>query len=367
MAEEPFTKRLISLDFFRGLTIAGMIIVNTPGSNDYIFGPLKHAEWNGITPTDYVFPFFIYIVGVSVVLAYTKYFSKGRQRTELVSKIVKRTAIIFGLGILLNLFPGFDFANIRIPGVLQRIAIVFLACSLLFLFTSKKTQWWVGGGLLIGYWLIVTLIPHPEFGLMLAEPGINIAAWIDSSLIPGSMYQGSWDPEGILSTFPAIASGITGMIAGHLIVSDQPGERKVIGLMVGGFVAFTLGGMWDWIFPINKNLWTSSYVLYTSGLASMVLGGCYYWIDLLNKSEGTFPGVVFGTNAITAYVISGILPTLTHSNWLGGTSFRSLFMSGGISIGFDPYIVSFLWALFFCFLCYIPVYYLYRNRIFIKV
>lgn len=367
MADKPLQKRLISLDFFRGLTIIGMIIVNTPGSHTYVFPPLEHAEWNGITPTDYIFPFFIYIVGVSIVLAYTKYLSKGRERGEMVPKIIKRSLIIFGLGLFLNLFPNFDFANIRIPGVLQRIAIVFFTCSLLFLFTSKRTQWWVTGGLLVGYWLIIALVPHPEYGLSLTEPGKTIAGWIDYSIIPGTLYQGTWDPEGLMSTLPAIASGITGMIAGYLIISDRSRERKVIGLMVGGLVAFTLGSMWSWAFPLNKNLWTSSYVLYTSGLASMVLGACYYWIDLLDRSKGTFTGVVFGTNAITAYVISGILPVVTHTHWLGGSSLRSIFMTGGTSVGLNPYLVSFLWAVFFCFLCYIPVYYLYKNKIFIKV
>lgn len=367
MADKPLSQRLISLDFFRGITIAAMIIVNTPGSYDYVFGPLAHADWNGITPTDYIFPFFIFIVGVSIVLAYTKYLSKGRERNEMVPKIVKRSIIIFGLGIFLNLFPDFDFANTRIPGVLQRIAIVFFACALLFLYTSQRTQWWIGGGILVAYWLVIALVPHPELGLSLAEPGKNIAAWIDNTLIPGSLYQGSWDPEGILSTLPAIATGITGMIAGYAIVSDRSRERKVISLMAGGLLAFVLGNMWGWVFPLNKHLWTSSFVLYTSGLASMVLGVCYYWIDILNKSQGTFAGVVFGTNAITAYVISGMLPVLTHSSLLGEASLRSLFISGGTNIGLNPYFVSFLWAVFFCFICFIPVYYLYKNRIFIKV
>lgn len=361
------SKRLISLDFFRGLTIAGMIIVNTPGSWDFVYHPLHHAEWNGITPTDFVFPFFVFIVGVSIVLAYTKQLSKGREPKEMVPKIFKRSIIIFALGVFLNLFPEFDFANVRIPGVLQRISIVFLVCALLFLFTSTRTHWIVGIVSLIFYWLVMVLIPHPDYGEVLLEPGKNIAAWIDSKLVPGSMYQGTWDPEGILSTIPAIVSGITGMLAGHLIVSDRTDDRKVIWLMTGGFVAFTLGSIWNWFFPINKNLWTSSYVLYTSGLASLALGISYFWIDTLNQKKGTFPGVVFGSNAITAYVISGVLPILTHSTMFGEESIRSLFMSGGTGLGLGPYFVSFLWALLFCFLCYIPVYYLYKNKIFIKV
>lgn len=367
MNKKPSSNRLVSLDFFRGLTIIGMIIVNDPGSWNYVFTPLEHAEWNGVTPTDFVFPFFIFIVGVSIVLAYTKYLEKGRDRSEMVPKIIRRSLTIFALGIFLGLFPEFDFANIRIPGVLQRIAIVFFACAMLFLYTSRKTQIWTCCILLIGYWGIIALIPHPELGLSLAEPGHNIAAWLDYTVIPGTLYRGTWDPEGILSTLPAIASGITGMFAGYLIISERTRQQKVIGLMVGGFVAYAVANMWDWVFPLNKNLWTSSYVLYTSGLASLTLGACYYWIDVLGRSKGTYVGVVFGTNAITAYVISGILPVITHTAWLQERSLVSLFMDGLTSIGVNPYLASFLWALLFCFLCFIPVYYLYKNKIFIKV
>jgi predicted acyltransferase len=349
------------------MTIIGMIIVNTPGSWSYVYPPLQHAEWNGATPTDLVFPFFIFIVGVSIVLAYTKYLERGKERGEMVPKIVRRSLTIFALGIFLALFPEFDFANIRLPGVLQRIAIVFFSCALLFLYSSKKTQLWVGWSLLIGYWLVMTLIPHPELGLSLAEPGRNIAAWIDITFIPGRLYQGTWDPEGLLSTIPTIASGITGMMAGYLIVSDRSHERKVIGLMVGGLAAFTLGNMWDWFFPINKHIWTSSYVLYTSGLASMVLGASYYWIDLLGKSKGTFAGVVFGTNAITAYVLSGVLLVVTHRAWIGDQSLVSFFMDNLTSLGIDPYLASLTWALFYCGICFVPVYVLYKKRIFIKI
>lgn len=367
MADKPSSNRLISLDFFRGMTIIGMIIVNTPGSWSYVYPPLEHAEWNGATPTDLVFPFFIFIVGVSIVLAYTKYLERGKERGEMVPKIIKRSLTIFALGIFLALFPEFDFANIRIPGVLQRIAIVFLSCAILFLYTSRKTQLWIGAGLLLGYWLIMALIPHPDLGISLAEPGRNIAAWMDSTFIPGRLYQGTWDPEGLLSTFPAIASGISGMIAGFLIVSDNSQERKVIGLMVGGLVAYTVGNMWNWVFPINKHIWTSSYVLYTSGLASMVLGACYYWMDLRGKKKGTFPGVAFGTNPITAYVLSGVLLVVTHRAWLGDRSLVSLFMDGLTSVGIEPHLASLMWALCYCFLCFIPVYILYKKKIFIKV
>lgn len=370
----PKQGRLISLDAFRGFTIAAMIIVNTPGgSHNDAYGPLRHAEWNGITPTDFIFPFFIFIVGVSIVLSYTKQQARGVARRLMTRKVLSRSVIIFALGIFLNLFPAFDFAGLRIPGVLQRIALVFLACALLFLYTSRRTQAGLAAGILIIYWLLMTLVPVPGYGYAILEPGKNLAAWFDSMLIPGTMYQGTWDPEGVLSTFPAIASGITGMLAGHLLIAGKTRERKIIWLFFAGLIGYGLGNCWNWFFPLNKNLWTSSYVMYTSGLAAMILAAFYFFIDVLGYSKWTKPGVIFGSNAITAYVIAGILPSLLNmslgggESGSGGESINSLFMNGLTGAGFSPPFASLLWALGFCLICYIPVYLLYKKRIFIKV
>ena len=249
-------KRLVSLDAFRGLTIAGMIIVNTPGSWGHVYSPLLHAYWHGITPTDLVFPFFLFIVGVSIALAYTKRIAADTPKKQMVRKVIRRSLIIFGLGIFLALFPKFDFANLRIPGVLQRIAIVFFVCALLFLNTGWKRQASIGLGLLIGYWLVMAIVPVPidevvrnaiETGEVLSasgmipvevpkvisgsfiaanyEPGINMEAWLDRQLIPGRIYQKTWDPEGLLSTLPSIATGISGMLVGTLLVSKLNLER----------------------------------------------------------------------------------------------------------------------------------------------
>lgn len=361
-------ERLISLDAFRGFTIAAMIVVNDPGGSHHdAYPPLRHADWNGITPTDFIFPFFIFIVGVSIVLSYTKQQAKGVPRSRMVGKILKRSLIIFALGVFLNLFPDFNFAETRIPGVLQRIALAFLACALLFLYTTRRTQIWLGAVTLVAYWLLMTLVPVPGYGEPLLEPGKNLAAWLDSILIPGTMYQGTWDPEGVLSTFPSIVTGITGMLAGYLLLSDKTRERKIIWLFFGGFLAYALGNVWNWFFPINKNLWTSSYVLYTSGLAAMVLAAFYFFIDVLGYIRWTKPGVIFGSNAITAYVIAGLLPALLYFSFGSGESINSLFMNGLTGMGWPPPFVSLLWALGFCLICYIPVYFLYKKKIFIKV
>jgi len=360
-------KRLISLDAFRGFTIIGMIIVNTPGSWEFVFPPLRHASWNGLTPTDLVFPFFLFIVGVSIVLAYTKRLTSNAPKGELVKKIIKRSILIFVFGIALNLI-GSNFEHFRIPGVLQRIAIVFFVCSLMFLFTSFRTQIYTGIVLLVGYYLLMMLVWVPDVGSGVLLPGKNLAAWIDSMTIPFYMYQGTWDPEGILSTLPAIATGITGMVAGYIVVSDKKIKDKVIRLFVLGFFMTMVGEIWGWFFPINKNIWTSSYVLYTSGLASMTWAVLIFIMDMKGYKKWAQFGVIFGTNAITAYVLSNILQIpFTNFAVKHGNSIQTLYMKGFINAGFMPEIASFIWALFFTFLCYIPVWYLYKKKIFLKI
>ena len=299
-------KRLMSLDVFRGFTVAAMIIVNTPATEEYVFAPLRHASWNGFTPTDAVFPFFIFVMGISLTLSYGKLKARGKDTRSVLFKTTKRAILIFLIGILLGLFPQFDFSEIRMPGVLQRIAIVFFFCALLFWYTSWRQQGFIAGFLLLVYWFIMTCIPVPGIGVSVLEPGNNLAAWLDRLVIPGTMWQGTWDPEGILSTIPAIASGVSGMLIGHLLanVAITP-ERKVVWMYLAGFVSFLLGSAWGWGFPINKNLWTSSYVLYTSGLAAMVFATLFFVVEILGKRSWAASGVVFGSNAITAYIIGG--------------------------------------------------------------
>lgn len=361
------TQRLMSLDALRGFTVAGMILVNTPGSWEYIFPPLRHAEWNGLTPTDLVFPFFLFIVGVSIVLAYTKRLASSVPKKGLLRKIIIRSVLIFGLGLVLNLV-GSNFEYFRIPGVLQRIAIVFLVCSLLFLFTSFQVQAWTGAVLLVGYYLLMMLVWVPEIGAGVLAPGENLAAWIDSKVIPFYMWQDTWDPEGVLSTLPAIGTGITGMLAGHIVVSERTIRDKVIFLFVAGFLAALLGEMWGWVFPINKNIWTSSYVLYTSGLASMTWATLIWIMDIKAYKKWAQMGVIFGTNAITVYVLSYfLLLPFTHIPVRQGESLQSIYMQGLINAGVMPELASMTWAILFVGLCFIPVWILFRKKVFIKI
>jgi predicted acyltransferase len=352
----------------RGLTLIGMIIVNDPGSWDHVFPPLLHAEWNGLTPTDYVYPFFLFIIGVSIVLAYQPKMEEGGEKKGMVTKIFFRALKIFGLGIFLWLFPEFNFSDIRWAGVLQRIALVFLPCALLFLYTDKKFQIRLAAFLLLGYWILMAYIPVPGIGFPdLSMPEKNWAHYIDRLLLPGRMWQKTWDPEGILSTFPAIVTGILGLLAGHIIVHQKDIRQKLISLFFMGFVLIAIGDLWQWFFPINKNIWSSSYTCLMGGFASLTLAALIYLIDLQGKDGWIYPARVFGTNAITAYVLSGTLTALFYNDSLVPKGLNGQFMSLGTSLGFAPELSSLLYALIYVFIIFIPLYFLYKNRIFIKL
>ncbi len=357
-------KRLLSLDFFRGLTIAGMIIVNDPGSWSHVYAPLRHAEWHGATPTDLVFPFFLFIVGVSISLS----LSKRKGSSNLYVKIFKRSTIIFLLGIFLALFPKFDVENLRVVGVLQRIALVYLVCAILYLNTSHSTQLKTGIGLLVIYWITMAFIPFNGNLAGTLDPGNNFAAWIDSFIVPGRLYQETWDPEGFYSTLPAIATGISGMLSGKIILDNSNSLKdKIIKLFYWGAIVLIIGSFWDYIFPINKHIWTSSYVLYSSGLAMIILAMSMWIIDEKKYTNNIKFGLVFGSNAITAYVLHGIVWRLFQFPVINGVGFQKFWMDTGTSIGLPAKFVSFDWAIFYTLVIYFIVYQLYKRKIFIKV
>lgn len=304
------SRRLSSLDAFRGLTIAAMILVNNPGSWKHVYAPLRHAEWHGWTPTDLVFPFFLFIVGVSISLSFSKRMEQGVAKNELYLKIVKRTVILFALGLLLHLFPHFNFVTIRIPGVLQRIALCYLFSSLLFLKTGIKGRCMATFSFLAIYWLVMKLIPVPGYGPgILAYKG-NLCAYIDSHLLAGHLYKPGFDPEGILSTLPAIATTLLGTLTGDWLRSAKIILHKIIGILIGG-LSFTLSGLLlHPLFPINKQLWTSTYVLFTAGVALFFLGFCYWMIEGMKIKRWTSPFLALGSNAITVYVGSTLMVKL---------------------------------------------------------
>ena len=367
--------RLLSLDVFRGMTIAAMILVNNPGSWSYVYAPLRHAEWHGATPTDWIFPFFLFIVGVSIALAIGRRKEAGADRKALLQKILWRSLIIFAIGLFLSGYPGFDLANLRIPGVLQRIALVYGVTAILFLWLDARQMFWVGVGCLLAYWGMLSLIPVPGGHPPNLEPGTNLGAWIDSSLLGGHLWSQSkiWDPEGLLSTLPAFATGISGILTGVWLRGDRDHFEKVAGLMVAGAVLLTGGLLWNTVFPINKALWTSSYVLYTSGIALLVLGVLYWWVDIKQHRRGTLPFVVYGTNALIVYALSGVLARTLNAIqttdvsgssvnikvWLWASVFEPLFAS--------PYNASLAYAIAHVLLLLGFAWLLYSRNIFIKV
>lgn len=300
------TPRLRSLDAFRGLTIAGMLLVNDPGDWSYVYPPLDHAEWNGWTPTDLIFPFFLFIVGVSLTLSFSRRMEQGATRAELLRKVVTRAAIILGLGLLLNGFPHYDLGTIRIMGVLQRIAVVYLVTGLVYVTTHERAQRWIVVGLLVGYWAVMKLVPVPGHGAGVLERQGNLAQYVDQLLLGAHRWKPDWDPEGIMSTFPAIATCLLGVSAGRWFRSDRPSVETALGMYVWGVLAMPAGAIWGIWFPINKNLWSSSYVLFTAGFALMLLATLYYFIDIRGRDRWARPLYVFGTNSILAFVASGL-------------------------------------------------------------
>jgi predicted acyltransferase len=360
-------KRLLSLDALRGFTIAAMILVNNPGTWEHVYAPLLHAEWNGLTPTDLIFPFFLFIVGVSIVLSYSKRKTEDVKSAGIYRKILFRTFKIFMVGLLLNFIFTRSFVDLRIAGVLQRIALVFMVCSFLFLLTGWKTQLIVGVSLLIIYWITMIFVPTPGFGQVMFEPGANFAAWIDSYLLPGKMWRGTWDPEGFYSTLPAIATGIFGMMIGKIIIGSQSQERKIIWLFSIGTIACILGYIWGLNFPVNKNLWTSSYVLVTGGMASILFALLIFLVDVLNYNRFTKVGIIFGANAITIYVLADLLTFIFYGTKFGSDSLNNYFMNGIIAFGGSLKLASFLYALLFIGINFIPAWILFKKKIFIKL
>ena len=364
----------MSLDAFRGLTIAGMVLVNNPGSWSHIYWPLGHASWHGWTPTDLIFPFFLFIVGVSITLALGPRSEESADTRSLYWKIIKRALIIFGLGLFLAGFPYFPLSTIRIMGVLQRIGICYLLAAVIFLKTDLRKQLIITTALLIGYWLIMTFIPTPGFKLGDYSREGSIACFIDRKVLRNHIWsQGKiYDPEGLLSTLPAIATTLLGVLTGQLLRSKRKQYEKIALMFVAGFGLIIGGWIWNLFFPINKSLWTSSYVLFTGGLAMQFLALCYWLIDMQGYRRWTKPFVVFGVNAIALFVGTGLMARLLGIIKVSGPEgtkialktwlYDNLFLSWA-----PPYPASLSFAIAFVLLWLGLMWLLYRRRIFIKI
>ena len=364
-------KRLLSLDLFRGLTIAAMIVVNNPGTWNHVFPMLHHAEWHGITFTDWIFPFFVFIVGISITLSLGRRLETGDNTFQILLKIIRRSLLLFVLGLIYYLFPYFKFETMRIPGVLQRIAVVYLVCSIVFLKTSWRVQACLAGFLLLFYWFLMTVLPVPGVGPANLEPVTNLAARLDVLLLKGHLWKPASDPEGILSTLPAIGTGLLGMLTGHWLRRKIEDSVKTVWMFVFGVAGIVFGSIWGWFFPINKNLWTSSYVLYTAGIALIILAAGYWLVDVRGYKKWTKPFAVYGANAIGVYFISHCVARLLFViqvktgdsiQSLHGWIFQHLCLSW-----LSPVNASLFYALTFSAIWLIPLWLLYRKRIFIRV
>jgi predicted acyltransferase len=358
-------KRLTSLDAFRGFTVAAMIMVNFPGNSDFVFFTLRHSIWNALSFTDHVAPFFLFIIGVSIHFSYSNKLPK--EKPALYKKIILRALKIFLIGMFLNLMPTFNLSEIRWTGTLHRIAIVFLICSILSLHTNWKQQLIIFTTLLLGYWIIMTAIPYPGEGKVMLEPGKNIAAYIDSLYLPGKMWQKTWDPEGILSIVPTCCTTMIGMLVGKILKSELHENLRLNYLMIIGVALSILGYFVGLSFPVNENIWSSSFVLVTGGFACLIFASMYFIFDVLPYSKYSKIGVVFGVNAITAYVLGDLLGLVFYGINIGGNSINMHFFNYFNQLGVMPELISLIYALLFVSIVSIPCWILYKKRIIIKV
>lgn len=380
-AKQIRAERIQSVDVFRGLTIALMILVNNNGDFRSTYWPLLHSEWNGWTPTDLVFPFFVFIVGVSMVYSFRSRLARGDSKSAILMHAFRRAAILFAIGVLLiNSFPDhYDPSHMRIYGVLQRIAICYLVAAVFVLWTGIEGKIAAIGVCLIGYWILMRYLPVPGFGvpthnIPLLDPDRNWAAWLDRKLLMGHLYEGTRDPEGLLSTIPAIGTVLFGVLTGEWLRSKASAGKKALGMLIFGVVGLAAGKFFNIWFPINKKLWTSSYVLFTAGFALVVLALCYWLLDVRKlRGRWTMPALVFGMNAIAAYTLSEMLAAGLDS-WIlnasagGETSmqeliYRRLFAFSGIS---TPN-TSLAYAIAFVLVCWLAMLILWRKKIFLKV
>ena len=386
MATTPTAKtsgRLLSLDVFRGATIAGMMMVNNPGSWSLIYPPFKHAAWNGWTFTDLIFPFFLWIVGVAMTYSFSKRVEQGADRNKLLLHAFQRALGIFAIGLFLNGFPyglifghQFAWATIRIPGVLQRIAICYLITSVIVLYSNITWQvrWTVL--LLVGYWLLIKMVPVPEFGAGILEPKGSLAWYIDSTVLGSHTWRGApvlgFDPEGIFSTLPAIATTLFGVLTGHFIRSDRTQSDKTVWMFVTANVLLFMGLLMDNWLPINKNLWTSSYSVFMAGMALNIFAFCYWLIDVKGYKGWTKPFQIYGLNAISMFALAGLIGRLTGVAKVSGPdgnpiSFQSwYFQNLFLPIG-DPMFASFLHSVAFMLFLYLIAYLMYKYNIILKV
>jgi predicted acyltransferase len=368
--------RTESVDVFRGITVVLMIIVNNPGSWSHIYRPLQHARWHGLLAADLVFPFFLFIMGVSIELSLKSRIARMEERSAIAVHIMKRTAVLFLLGLFLNGFPFYPaerILEIRVPGVLQRIAVVYCITAFLCLRTSVRLQAAVLAALLSGYWALCALVPVPGTGQPGIEPVANIAAWLDRLLFGGHLWKvtATWDPEGFLSTISAVGTCILGVWTGKSMTSGKSETAKTVYLVAAGLFFIAAGLVWGRFFPVNKSLWTGSYVLLTAGIAGLCLAVFRHLIDVRGTTWWTGPFRAMGLNSLAAFFLSSLAARLMNvieiSQGEKAVSLQVFLYEHLFTPHLGPYDASLAWALLTAAFWIAVMIVLYRKRILIRL
>jgi predicted acyltransferase len=367
------------LDIFRGLCVAGMIVVDNPGNDTKAYWPIMHADWNGWTPADFIFPSFLFLVGISLVFSTASRLQRGQSRAQILLHALWRTLLLIAIGFLVNASPivGFDIHTFRFEGVTQRIALCYLAAVALELWSGRSGQVIALAACVIGYWAIMRFVPVPGYGvpgrdIPFMDPDRNLAAWLDRKLFMGHLYNVTRDPEGILHTIPAIGTTLAGVLTGHWLRSMKSQTAKAWGMFLVGALGLTAGVLWNRWFPINKNLWTSSFVLFTAGFALVFLGLLYWILEIGQWRRATMPILVLGMNAITAFVADAVLYGPGYSFNAKGPSGASMSWHEAAqayleSFGLSTPTASLIYSLVALSFCWFLLWLLWRKRVFIKV
>jgi len=379
--QQKLPKRLTSLDVFRGITITGMILVNMAGVADQVYPPLLHADWNGCTPTDLVFPFFLFIIGVAIAFSFSKYkenkLTLGLGHTVPLGRILRRSAILFALGLLLNGFWNYNWSTIRIMGVLQRISLAYLLATLVILKLPRKGQWAIALLLLLGYWLAMSFIPVPGYGVGNLSRDGNLGAYLDRLIIgtahlyKGDNFNSMGDPEGLFSTLPAVVSVLLGCFTGDWLRKQPVNSRTSMDLVLVGLSGLVIGEVWGFWFPINKKLWTSSYVVFTAGWALLLLAACYELIEVRGLRRWGKPFEIMGLNAIFAFVASVLMIKTLVKTHIGTGEKAPTTYTWIYEHVFVPWAGAMNGSLFFAMVTvlfwWVVLYGMYRQRWFVKI
>ncbi|MFA6301784.1 MAG: heparan-alpha-glucosaminide N-acetyltransferase domain-containing protein [Legionella sp.] len=363
-------KRIVSVDVFRGITIALMILVNSPGTR-FPYPLLDHAPWNGCTFADLVFPSFLFIVGLTIVISMNSYITTNK--FQLSRNILKRSIILFAIGLLLNALPNhFELASFRFYGILQRIAVCYCICAFIYLNTSVKTQVLVFLSLLLAYCWLMTMVPVPGMGVNVLTANGSWVAYVDQMLFSSKhLLDVVYDPEGFLSTIPAIASTLLGVLTGSLLLSHFSKQEKMCVMIGLGWILLILGWLWSFSFPINKNLWTSSYVLWSGGYALLAYALCYLIIDIWDYQKWSLPFKILGMNALFIFVLHVVLLKLqalfSYKLHNGSTGNLRHYITDLLFANYSPQAAALLYSIFFLGVNFLVAAFLFRRKIFIKI